>query len=169
MSNYAEQAERDRIAAQLRDMQDQFARLQRERGGFEIEEMRRVQAHADSVMALHGKRARDPSLGETPLHYRAALAQELAAHSPSYKDAVLATYDAQSVHAAEDVIYNDAVQAARNAANGAPGLLVSERYRDESGRMITRWNGDPMAWMQHFMTGGAVGRVIRPRGKAPGT
>ncbi len=145
MSNYAEQAERDRIGAQLRDLQNRVNAIQRERNGFEIEEMRRVQARANSIMALHGERARDPSLGETPLHYRAALAQELAEHSASYKSANLRGYDAQSVAAAEDVIYNDAVQAARNTAKATPGLLVSERYRDESGRMITRWNGDPMA------------------------
>ena len=45
-----------------------------------------------------------------------------------------------------------------------PGVMVPEHIQDGSGRTITKWHGDPSAWMSLFQTGGQVGYFIRPEG-----
>jgi hypothetical protein len=41
------------------------------------------------------------------------------------------------------------------------GILVPHYSTDEAGRRITKFTGDQMTWMGHFMTGGQVFKVRR--------
>lgn len=38
-------------------------------------------------------------------------------------------------------------------------LFKHRHYDEETGRVTHSWTGDNMAWMQHFMSNGAVGRI----------
>ena len=41
------------------------------------------------------------------------------------------------------------------------GRLVPFKYRDDTGRKVTAFEGDPMAWMKHFMSPGGTARIDR--------
>ncbi len=155
--------ENGRMLAQIRDLQDQIAAAQRERTTGDIEEMQAAQLRADAVGALFGERVPSPTVNDDVVSYRRRLLTKFQRHSPRYKDAQISRYDPAAVASAEEVIYADAVKAARNGAAEKPGVMVAHKHRDASGREITEWHGDPMAWMQHFMAPGVVGSVIDPR------
>lgn len=126
-----------------------------------------AQSRADGIAGLFGKRASGPTPGETSLEYRRRLAAEFKEHSPRFKDKRLDSLDADVFGPIEEIIYADAASAARSPDRaGAAGILIPIREPDETGRVITRWTGDPMAWMQHFMTGGQSGKILDPRQRA---
>ena len=52
---------------------------------------------------------------------------------------------------------NALAEARVNAATS--GRLFPTRERDDAGRVITTYAGDPMAWMKHFMAPSAISRL----------
>lgn len=125
-----------------------------------------TQARADGIAGLFGKRALPPIPGEKPIEYRRRIANDFKQHSAKFKDKSLASLDADMLGMVEEQIYNDAAAAARSPERaGAAGTLIPIREPDEAGRMITRYVGDNLAWMQFFMQPSRVGRFVEPRAR----
>lgn len=123
-----------------------------------------AQSRADGVAGLFGKRASPPVPGESPIEYRRRLASDFKQHSAKFKDSRLDSMDEATFGAIEEMVYADAVSAARSPDRGnAAGMLIKLQRQDEAGRTITEWTGDNLAWMQTFMTPGRVGRILDPR------
>jgi len=122
-----------------------------------------AQSRADGIAGLFGNRALPPTAGESPLEYRRRLATAFKQHSPRFKAKSLAGFDADVLEMAEEQIYADAASAARAPDRAGAGILIPIVETDPAGRQITRYTGDNLAWMAPFMTGGQVGRIIRPK------
>lgn len=121
----------------------------------------RAQARADGIAGLFGKRATAPIAGESSIDYRRRLANDFKQHSARYKDKALTSLDSDMLGLVEEQIYADAAITARSPDRAGAGVLIPIREPDETGRMITRWTGDNMAWMQHYMSGARVGKINR--------
>lgn len=121
-----------------------------------------AQSRADGVAGLFGTRASPPIPGEAPIEYRRRLANDFKKHSARYKDKNLGSLDGDMLGLVEEQIYADAASAARSDSRATAGALIPIREPDETGRMITRWTGDSMAWRQVFMSGAQVGRIRSP-------
>jgi len=156
------------VTAEVADLRRQLAAMSAHFVPVTIEErnaLAAAQARADGIAGLFGTRALPPIPGEKPIEYRRRLAGEFKQHSTRFKDKSLASLDGDMLGIMEDQIYADAASAARSPDRaGAVGVLIPIREPDEAGRIITRYTGDPLAWMQHFMTGGQSGRIIRNPG-----
>lgn len=120
-----------------------------------------AQVRADSVGALFGQRVSEPRLGETPLSYRRRVLRDFQVHSPQLQHAQLDAMNDATLGLVENQVYADAAVAARTAAEAKPGVLTPYVEIDAAGRRITKFYGDPMAWMAPFMTGGSRGRFNR--------
>jgi hypothetical protein len=120
-----------------------------------------AQSRADTVAAMFGDRASPPIPGERPVDYRKRLLGRFQKHSERFKDSRLDSLDQAMLGPIEDIVYADAIQAAKSPDVGsAPGLLIPITTR-EGGRDVTRFNGDIMGFMAPFMTGATVGRINR--------
>jgi hypothetical protein len=154
----------DGLKARLAEMERLFRGITAEAPAAERDALAQAQSRHDAVAAMFGDRAPPPSPGETSLAYRRRLAGRLQRHSPRFEKASFAALDSASLGAVEDIVYADAVAASRAPAQESAGTLIEE-VRREGGRDVTRFHGDPMAWMQHFSTGAQVGRFNRnPKG-----
>jgi len=111
-----------------------------------------AQARADSAYHAHGKRAPAPMQGETLLAYRQRLAAGLQAHSDEVKDInIRSIKDSATLEFIEKRVYQDAATAANKAATAvSPGMLMKQVRKDETGRQITEYGGDPMACWRMF-------------------
>jgi hypothetical protein len=141
-------------------LQRQVQALQSPRPESERDALAKAQHRFDSVAALFGARASEPALGESSVSYRKRLAASLQQYSPELKSARLDAADLPTLTALEDRIYHDAVAAARGP-NVPAGRLHEIKERDPSGRLITRYTGDMMAWMGPFMGQGHSGFINR--------
>lgn len=160
----------DSIGAENRELKAQLARLQEQMAGLthsetaaDRDEMAAAYTKADGVAAMFGDRAPLKNPGESPLAYRKRLLKQFIRHSAEFKDTKLDSADAALFGVVEGRVYADAVVAARKGVESKPGLLVPHVHTDESGRRITSYHGDSLAWMQHFMTGGQNGYIVRPQ------
>ena len=151
-ANAALRQEIDALQAKIRSLQSPVSETERDA-------LRAAQHRCDSVTALLGMGVSPPGFGETSLAYRRRAAAALQFHSPDLKNTRLDSVDAPTLAALEERIYSDAVSAARG--RDTPGRLHEIKERDPSGRLITRYTGDPMAWMQHFMGQGHSGSINR--------
>lgn len=120
-----------------------------------------AQSRADSVAAMFGDRASPPIPGERPIDYRKRQLGRFQKHSARFKDSRLDSLDEAMLGPIEDIVYADAVQAAKSPTVGSPGQLIPIVTRDQAGRQITRFGGDIGAFMAPFMTGATVGRINR--------
>jgi len=148
----------DRLAALESFMREQT----RELSASERDALATTQARWDSVAAMFGDRAPQPIGGESSLAYRKRNMERFKKHSPKFKDSRFDSADAGMIDAIEEIIRNDAISAARTPAQAGAGILVPT-VTQAGGREITRFYGDPMSWMQHFMTGAQVGSFVRPQ------
>ena len=118
-----------------------------------------AQSRADEVYQQFGSAAPRPMLGERIYPYRVRLLREMQHHSRDWKDtdlAALAEMSAKSKNPrpfenVEAAIYADALSAARNPTDLKPGML-REIKRKLNGREISEFQGEPLAWMNQFMT-----------------
>lgn len=127
--------------------------------------MAQAQQRHDSVAALFGESARDPIMGESAEDYRCALLQRLAPRTRSFKNSIFARLDKATLDVIERKAHDEARMHHRHDAEATPGKLVAYQEQDVSGRLITKFAGDPLGWMQHFMTGAQVGSFVRPKGQ----
>ena len=154
-------ATNDRIAA----LEAKIKHLTTEVPADERNALALAQSRADAVAAMFGDRASAPIPGERPLDYRKRLLGRFQKHSDHFKNSRLDSLDEALLGPIEDLVYADAVQAAKSPDVGsAPGLLIPITTR-EGGRDVTRFNGDILGFMAPFMTGATVGRINRnPKG-----
>lgn len=149
------------LRAEVEALRSKMAEITRQTSPEDRDALAAAQSRADSVAAMFGERVDPPLAGETPLAYRKRLLERFKKHSPEFKESRFDSADAAMLGPVEKIVYADAVEAARRPAAAPAGLLFREQYHDEAGRVITKWHGDPMGWMQHFSTGAQVGRIIR--------
>jgi len=150
-------ATNDRIAA----LEAKIKHLTTEVPADERNALALAQSRADAVAAMFGDRASAPIPGERPLDYRKRLLGRFQKHSDRFKSSRLDSLDEALLGPIEDLVYADAVQAAKSPDVGsAPGLLIPITTR-EGGRDVTRFNGDILGFMAPFMTGATVGRINR--------
>lgn len=162
----ADAARHDAQTAEVADLKRQLAALTARFTPVSAEErnaLAMAQSRADGIAGLFGQRASAPVPGETAVEYRRRLAGEFKQHSPKLKDKSLASLDADMLGMVEEQIYADAASAARSPDRAGIGVLIPIREPDETGRVITRYTGDNMAWMQFFMSPSRVGKFIEPR------
>jgi hypothetical protein len=120
-----------------------------------------TQSRADSAAAMFGEHAPPPYPGELSIDYRKRLLGRFKQHSERFKESRFDSLDSAMLSPIEDIVYADAVTAARHPAQARAGLLLAREHRDAAGRTITTYHGDSMAWLQHFMTGAQVGKIVR--------
>lgn len=156
----AAMSEMTEVKAQLAAMAALVKQLTAETSSTDRDALASAQARADAVAAMFGDRASPPISGETPLAYRKRLLKGFQRHSDQFKDTEAAAFSSLNdamLTPIESMIYADAQAAARNPDTAGVGVIVPVVERDSAGRQITRYVGDPMAWMQHHMGTGTGG------------
>jgi len=98
-----------------------------------------AQARAERAYRIHGLRPPEPTFGEPLLQYRRRLVQPLMAHSDQWKRVSAWKLDSQSVGIAEAQCIADAIE----KFEAPTGALRMEETRDDAGRTIRRFYGDP--------------------------
>lgn len=147
------------LKARLAQLEAGFKDITRETPAAERDALAAAQARADSVAGLFGDRVAAPMAGETSLAYRRRQLDRFKQYSSRFKESRFDSADASMVSAIEEIVYNDAATAARTPAAATAGILIPRESRDQAGRLITRFEGDPMAWMQNYMSQGAHGSM----------
>jgi hypothetical protein len=111
---------------------------------------RGAQARADSaVRALGDTSGAPPWLdGERLVDYRRRLLEPLKPHSPTWRNVDVPRAE-DVLRVAENQIYADASYAAEHPIV-PPGQMIERTTTDRTGRRITRFHGDPAAWLNDF-------------------
>ena len=149
----------------LADIERRIGAMSRPMSGAERDDLARAQARADSVARMFGGSASAPLPGETSVDYRRRMAAKFAPYSKRFAGARFDALDAATLAPIEDMIYSDAVAAAKSPDRAQPGQIIPVQEVDMVGRTITRFIGDPLAWMAPMMSAGQVGHFIRPGDK----
>ncbi len=151
--------------ARIAALEAQIRQLTTEQPAEERNALALAQSRADNVAAMFGDRASQPLAGEKPIDYRKRLLGRFQKHSVRFKESRFDRLDDAMLGPIEDIVYADAVAAAKAPGVGAPGQLIPFTERDRAGRTITKYGGDIATWMLPFMTGATVGRINRnPKG-----
>lgn len=151
-----------KIQAQIDDLRSKMpAQLtEEERAAYAGE-----QARADSVLAMDGKRAPAPLLGETLTAYKHRLFALIKPYSPKWKDTdSLKIGDAAAFGNVQGMCYADAAEAMRVPQNPQPGFLQMRERQSGSGHTIREFFGDPAGFVGLFSGNGQIARSINPRG-----
>jgi hypothetical protein len=158
-------SETDRLRAKLDYAESQLRYLNRPRDGAEIARMDAAKARADGVLANFGETASPPKLGEAEVEYRQRLLRQIGAKTQRFAESRFDGMPVPALDHLEQVVVAEARETLRSDSNAKPGVLIPVRHRDESGRMITTFEGDALAWMAPFMSTGQVGYINRnPKG-----
>lgn len=127
---------------------DLVARMPKQMTDAERGEMANAQAKADSVMNSLGSRAPRPLDGEDTLGYRRRLANDLKAHSKTWKEIDLGMLSADAFAVAEGQVYADALVSANSPADLPDDQLREVRKTDpQTGRVTIEFLGSPRAWL----------------------
>jgi len=149
------------LRAQLAALQTMIKGLTQETSASERDELAAAQSRADSIAAMFGERAPTPIPGESPVDYRKRLLSKYQRHSDTFATSRFDSLDSAMLHPIEEIIYRDAAGVANAPEKARAGILIARQHRDAAGRTITTYNGDNLAWMQHFYSTGEVGRINR--------
>lgn len=126
------------------------------------ERMQRVHQRADSISSAFGERAPAvPAAGVGLDEFTRRCIRPLLKHSPEFAGEQLFGLTGPALAMVAERVFADAERAIHDAATSTPGRLVARQHRDSVGRLITTFDGDPIAWMSPFMTAGSVGRIER--------
>jgi hypothetical protein len=121
-----------------------------------------AQMRCDSAFQAWGKMAPHALHGESLRDFRIRLLSALKVHSRAYGDSDLATVGDEAVFSnIEGIIIKDAIEASNSHAD-TPGVLRQVTSRDNSGRQVTRFYGDPAVAWGEFMGGTRFGKIVRP-------
>ena len=148
------------MRAQIDRLQRQVSALQSPVSEVERDALTKAQHRVDSVAPLVGMGIAPPRLGESSHAYRLRAASALANFSPELKGSRFDSVDPAALGALEEKIFADCATTARGG-QASPGKLTEVKERDPSGRLITKYFGDPMVWMAPFMSQGHSGRINR--------
>lgn len=158
-------AENAKMAESLKAMQAKFDAMTKPMSASDRDALASAQAKADSVAQMFGDAASQPLHGESPIEYRKRLAEKFKSHSSAFKGVDLAGIHGDAFEAIEARIYADASSAALSPEALPAGRLIAIKSRDQSGREITRYQGDPDGWMNAFKATGAVVKFNRFKGE----
>lgn len=150
----AQARENTALKAQIKAMEDRMNRAFRPLSASDRDELARVQARGDNLAQMFGDSVNPPLAGESVIEYRKRLASKFQRHSDSTKGIKLDALDESSFGIIEERIYADAQKAAHNPDAPAEGRLVAIKSQDGAGRTITKYHGDPKAWLKPFMAKG---------------
>lgn len=148
----ADSAISDEIRAKVDRLSRAVSRMPKSMGDDDYATMADHQARADGVYAGFGKRAPAPLQGESPEAYEIRLLKGVQEHSTHWASVPLRALPAEARAIAREQIYADAASAARSPVNLPAGSLREIRRRDQSGREITEFFGEPSVWMGEFRT-----------------
>lgn len=150
------------LTAQVARLQRQLDHVTRPPAFDEAEKVSAAYHRADPLLQRLGTPTPPPAPGESAERYRQRLVAKLQPHtSLSQTPLPIGTLTGGALATIEDKIYADAQAAARNPQNIRPGELRAVKERDQSGRLITTYVGDPMAWRNAFTAAG-IG-VVMPK------
>jgi hypothetical protein len=132
------------------------------------QELRELQARADSAYQQKGERAPLRLAGEPELPYRKALVGGVQHMSTRWANKSLENVDESVLRVIENDVYEEAQNWHRHPNSHRPGELRAHVRHDAAGRPITSYTGDPNHWnrfcpssryaaagMNSFMTKGA--------------
>lgn len=123
------------------------------------------QSRADAVLAMDGKRAPGPLLGETLNAYRHRLTSLVKAYAPKWKETdTLKIADEVAFGNVQGLIYADAQEALRVPTVLEAGRLHMRERRSDTGHTIREFHGDPSGFVGMFSGNGQIARNINPRG-----
>lgn len=151
------------MKAQISELQARLDRVYREPSFEDRNAIAAARTRADSVyQGLTGQPASQPIPGESPIAYRKRLADGIRKHSPKFKDTRLDSLDGAVFEHVESQIYADATEAMRS-----PGVVPAGQLRaitrNDSGHVITEYNGDTMAtWAPFTMGAGVKAKITKP-------
>lgn len=131
----------------------------------ELQAFDKAYARLDSISGIIGVSASRPIPGERPRNYRRRLLAEVQPHSAKFKDKDTNNLMGDAFDYAEDLIYQDAVDTARNGLNVPAGQIRPLYERDAYGRLITRWAGSDYLgpFWDTFTAEGATVSIRRPK------
>jgi hypothetical protein len=149
--------------ARVNALRREVSAIRRELSSEDVEALAMTQARADAALAPFGKRSSPPISGEMPDKYRQRMLRHLAPLSPRFKDETFYSVTGAALTVCEDQVYADAMAAARDSDSPAnAGRLIPLQERDDAGRLVTKFAGDPLSWMQSFMSAGRRGHIPNP-------
>lgn len=147
------------LKRRIAEMDARMTRLMQPLSANDRDELALIQKRADSLAQMFGDSITPPLAGETPIEYRKRMAAKFQKYSDSTKGIQIEKLDSASFNVIEDRIYTDA-QSASTAAEAMPaGRLFPVHSTDRAGRTITKYHGDPKAWMAPFMAKGLSVRI----------
>jgi hypothetical protein len=117
-----------------------------------------AQYRAEQACASWGGSAPKPMQGERVLDYRRRCLRPWVKYSKEFGAVDVSTLDEPLLTPVEARVYADAIAASSDPAIAPAGMLRMIQRRDETGRTITEWMGEPRVWMQQWA--GARRRVI---------
>src|SRR5580765_7962071 len=109
-----------------------------------------AQEKAAAALSMHGESAPRAMAGETVLQYRQRVAAKLKRYSEKFAAIEMSKLDSDMFAIAEEIIYADAVVAAKTAPVGVEAGLRTVVTTDSSGRRCNSFVGSPKAWMSAF-------------------
>lgn len=115
-----------------------------------------AQAKAERVAQAFGDSASPWVRGETLTQYRRRLLSTLKPHSAQWKDVDTRKLDGAALDTVEQQVFADAWTAALDPANVPEGTLRMVVDRDETGRPIRKFIGDPEACWGPFKRPGKI-------------
>ena len=128
-------------------------------GGEELAALDAARARADHAFTHWGEKASAPVTGERLSEYRRRLLETVKQHAPNYRTKDFRHTPSLMLDVVEERVFHDAAEAAKDPTNIPPNTLRAVSERDEAGRLVTRFYGDPLAWMAPMMSGATVGKL----------
>ncbi|MDE3023897.1 MAG: NUDIX hydrolase, partial [Pseudomonadota bacterium] len=153
------------LRSQIASLNARLSTLSTQPSMEERDAMASAQSRADKIARLFGDSVSPPVAGESSIEYRKRLAAKFQKHCDKFKSVRLDSLEGPVFDEVERTIYADAQTSALNPASAPEGRLIPDVSIDPAGRSITRYHGDPLAWMKHFMTGSQSVRFNRNSGK----
>jgi hypothetical protein len=155
------------MSTEAKDLRAQIDELHRRAGGASSGERRAdftaAQARAEETYASFGEEAPSALQGEDLTSYRIRLLSPFKQHSPKYKDSDLSKVGDPGVFSSvEASIYTAASRSRNDSQNFRPGELREIRRRDQTGRTLTSFAGDPMACWRPFCPPARYARFLTP-------
>lgn len=108
-----------------------------------------AQSKADSVYMALGQSAPRPAAGETPLAYHRRALKGVISHSKTFKDVDLTKFDAVTLKAVGETVYNDAMVFANSPAAHTAAIRYTES-RTAAGHTIRTPRGHIGSFLNQF-------------------
>lgn len=128
----------------------------------EKNEISKARARADAVLEMYGEKASQPNYNESSLSFRTRLVNGIKKLAPTFQNLSLDGLKDAAFDLVEGQIYLDAEKNAENVARNTKGRLIKRTYKDEVGREITKFEGDPKEWLGFFTKPSISVNIVKP-------